>query len=63
MWVNGNRKNGYSSLLISGVILLAISQALESIPGGAVGFVRGVLIGLSIVCCLAGLYLYARRPA
>lgn len=53
-------KDNYSALLIAGVLLLAVSQALESLTGPLANFVHGVLIGLSIVCSVIGLVLYAR---
>lgn len=63
MWVNGNARSFYGWALILGVVLLAISQGLEGLQGDVAAFARGVLIGLSIVSSLVGLYLYARRPA
>lgn len=50
----------YSSLLFIGVILVAISQGLEGMTSPFALFSRGLLIGLSIVCSLVGLYLYGK---
>ena len=61
MWVNGNRRSDYSTLLLFGVLLLAVSQALEGSTNGVAGFARGAAIGLSIACNLIGLALYARK--
>lgn len=50
----------YGTPLISGVILLAISQSLEGSTEPLIQFARGVCVGLSIVASLIGLYLYGR---
>jgi hypothetical protein len=62
MWVYGNARNKYGWALIVSVLLLAVSQALESLQGDAASFLRGLLVVLSIVSTLVGLYLYVRRP-
>lgn len=51
-------KDNYSALLIAGVLLVAVSQALESLSTPLANFLHGVLIGLSIVCSTVGLVLY-----
>lgn len=61
MWIYGNRKNDYVALLLSGVLLLAVSQGLEGIDGSTAAFFRGLLVGLSIVCSVIGLLLYGRQ--
>jgi hypothetical protein len=53
-------KDNYTSLLIAGVMLVAVSQTLEGIASPAARFGHGVLIGLSIVCSVLGLILYVR---
>ena len=54
-------KADFSTLLISGVILLTISQALEGTSSPIIDFLRGACVGLSLVASSAGLYLYTRR--
>lgn len=54
-------KTDVGALLISGVILVAISQSLEGSTEPLMQFARGVCIGLSIVASLIGLYLYGRQ--
>jgi hypothetical protein len=61
MWVDGNRRGDYTALLLCGIVLLAISQGLESMEGATTAFFRGLMIGLSIVCSAIGLWLYARQ--
>jgi hypothetical protein len=58
---NKSLKADFSTLLISGVILLTVSQALEGTPSPTIDFLRGVCVGLSLVASLTGLYLYARK--
>ena len=58
---NKSLKADFSNLLVSGVILLTISQALEGISSPTIDFLRGVCVGLSLVASLTGLYLYARK--
>jgi len=58
---NKSLKADFSTLLVSGVILLIVSQALEGNPSDIAQFVRGVCIGLSMVACILGLYLYAKK--
>jgi len=58
---NKSLKADFSNLLISGVILLTVSQALEGTSSPTIDFLRGVCIGLSMVASTAGLYLYARK--
>jgi hypothetical protein len=53
-------KDNYTALLIAGVMLVAVSQALEGMATPLAQFLHGVLIGLSIVCSAIGLVLYAR---
>jgi uncharacterized membrane protein SirB2 len=64
MEINMKTRNNPSldntSLLVAGVALLAISQVLEGTSNTLMEFVRGVLIGLSIVSSFIGLYLYGR---
>jgi hypothetical protein len=55
-------KDNYSALLIAGVMLVAVSQAIEGMTSPTAVFLHGVLIGLSIVCSALGLFLYARAP-
>ena len=51
-------KYDYGSLLVAALILLTISQGIEGIQTPIGNFIRGVAIGLSIVCSLIGLVLY-----
>ena len=51
-------KDNYSALLIAGVMLVAISQAIEGMISPLAVFLHGVMIGLSIVCSVLGLVLY-----
>ena len=55
-------KDNYSALLIAGVILMGVSQAIEGMTSPVALFLNGVLIGLSLVCSVVGLILYARAP-
>ena len=53
-------KDNYSALLIAGVMLVAVSQAVEEMTPPVAVFLHGVLVGLSIVCSVLGLVLCAR---
>lgn len=55
-----NQKYDYSSLFFAAIILLTASQATESIQTPVGNFIRGVTVGMSIVCSLIGLVLYAQ---
>jgi hypothetical protein len=53
-------KDNYSALLIAGVMLVAVSQTLESLTTPVARFLHGLLIGMSIVCSVIGLVLYTQ---
>jgi hypothetical protein len=53
-------KDNYTALLIAGLTLVAVSQALEGLTTPVARFLHGLLVGLSIVCSVIGLTLYAR---
>jgi hypothetical protein len=47
-----------------GMLLLSVSQAMESLQGDLFAFQRGLAIGLSVACNLVGVFLMlAVRPA
>ncbi len=50
----------YGPVLIVAVFLVALRQALDGVQTPAIAFVRGVVVGLSIVCSVLGLVLYGR---
>jgi hypothetical protein len=52
-------KNGYGSLFLGAVLLLAVDLALEGKTPTEKSF-EGVLIGISIACNLIGFIVYAR---
>jgi hypothetical protein len=54
------QKYDYGTLLFMAVLLMTISQAIESIQTPVGRFIRGVVVGMSIVCSLTGLVLYVR---
>jgi hypothetical protein len=56
---NGKSKYDYGTLLLMAILLLGVSQGIESIQTPVGSFIRGVVIGMSIACSLIGLVLYA----
>ena len=50
----------YGPVLIVAVFLVALSQALDGLQTPLGAFVRGVVVGLGIVCSVVGLVLYSR---
>ncbi len=50
----------YGPVLIVAVFLVALSQSPDGLQTPAGAFVRGVVVGLSIVCSMLGLVLYGR---
>lgn len=59
MDTNAKARPDYGPLLIAGVVMLTVSQALDGATDPAISFIRGMLIGLSLVSNLVGLYLYS----
>ncbi|HSK88069.1 MAG TPA: hypothetical protein VK880_06935 [Anaerolineales bacterium] len=51
-------KYDYGTLFLVAIILVTTSQAVESIQTPVGRFIRGVAIGMSIVCSVTGLVLY-----
>jgi hypothetical protein len=45
--------------LLMAILLLGISQGIESIQTPVGNFIRGVVVGKSIACSIIGLVLYA----
>jgi hypothetical protein len=60
---NGKPQRGikydYGTLLLMAILLLGISQGIESIQTPVGNFIRGVVVGKSIACSIIGLVLYA----
>ncbi len=50
----------YGPVLVVAVFLVALSQALDGLQTPLGEFVRGVVVGLAIVCSVLGLVLYGR---
>lgn len=55
-------KSDYNAFFIASLLMLGVSQTLEGLATPIGLFLHGFLVGLSIVCIVLGLILYARSP-
>ena len=55
---NKEIKYDYGTILLMAILLLGVSQSLESIQTPTGSFIRDVVIGMSIACSVIGLILY-----